>query len=135
MIVKHFKKNDFIVILEKGDHVLNSLITFSEEYTLKGAILLCGIGMLNDISIGYFNGKEYKKIKVENPMELLSMQGNLSLKENKPFWHIHCTFGNEKGMVFGGHLMSARVAVTAELFIRKCHALIREKRDNLFLLI
>ncbi len=44
--------------------------------------------------------------------ELLSMTGNLSIKDGEPFWHLHATISrreNGQEVVYGGHVADAQI--------------------------
>jgi hypothetical protein len=45
--------------------------------------------MLSDVELQYYEKGKYKTRRFKKPMELLSLQGNISLKEGKPFIHVH----------------------------------------------
>ena len=49
--------------------------------------------------------------------ELISMNGNITLRNGVPYVHVHAAIGNSQFQVFGGHLFEAKVAVTVEVFI------------------
>ena len=110
---------EYFVVFEKGEIIPDALKEFAEIEGINSAVILNGIGMLEKITIGYFNGKEYEKEYIENPMELISLQGNLSLKNKEPFWHIHAVLGGRKGVAFSGHLFSGKIAVTCEAYLKK----------------
>ena len=81
---------------------------------------LSAIGSLKKAKLGYFDiskGK-YEEIAVEDVHELLLATGNVSIKEGKPFSHIHAILGYKDGSVKGGHLLKATVFV-AELYIEE----------------
>ena len=50
-------------------------------------------------------------------LELLSFQGNVALKDGKPFLHAHITLGTHNMEVFGGHLFEMEVAAVGEFII------------------
>ena len=60
----------------------------------------------------------YQKMKIEEPMELLSMQGNLTPGPDGAFTHIHIVASDDDHVVRGGHLFEATVEVTAEIHMR-----------------
>lgn len=108
------------LILEKGEPVHESIIQVSKDLKIPGAFVT-GIGALQDVSIGYFQlkSKSYKEIILEGLVELLALNGSISWKGDKPFVHLHAVLGLEDGSVRGGHLVSAIIGVTGEIFIHK----------------
>jgi predicted DNA-binding protein with PD1-like motif len=125
----------YLVKLEKGEDIINALTKFCQEQGIKSGIVVNGIGGVSEVVLKYFNleKKEYiaKKFSGKN-FELLSLSGNISLLENKPFLHLHAVLGDEKYQVFGGHLDSAIVAVTAEIIIDPSTEFVSRKMDNKF---
>ncbi len=68
------------------------------------------IGAVTSSRIGYFdvNKKEYQYLEntaSSKPFEIASCSGNISIKNEKPFVHLHIVFADEKGNCHGGHLM------------------------------
>lgn len=58
-----------------------------------------GIGSLRNPVVGYYSEEEkrYRSIELSGTFELLSLNGNISLKDGKPFAHLHVTLGDEEG--------------------------------------
>jgi len=137
--MKKFKvKNGMFLILEVGEEVVKSITDFcAKEGIFAG--MLQGIGSLTNIELGYFDLKEkqYKKKRIKGVYELLSLSGNLSQKDDEIMPHIHVIVGNDNYDTRGGHLFSAKVAVTCEIFIMPSKGrLIRkfDKKTDLFLI-
>ncbi|MDB2426123.1 DNA-binding protein [bacterium] len=117
MITK--KSNEkYVLVLEKGEKLLETITAFAKENELKGAFL-SGIGALEDVELGYYNlhTKEYQRKMFDGgDYELLAVNANLSLKNGEPYVHAHASIAGEDFKVYGGHLFEATVAVTAEIF-------------------
>lgn len=109
----------FLLIVPKKHSITAELLKCVENAKINTASVQ-GIGSVKDIDIGYFNTTKHdyihKKFNNED-FELLSLLGDISLKDNKPFAHLHVILGNNNYQTIGGHLFSAKVAVTAELLI------------------
>jgi predicted DNA-binding protein with PD1-like motif len=72
------------------------------------------------VELGYYHleHKDYlRKTFSEMDYELISLTGNISLKDGNPYIHVHAALGDNQFRVFGGHLFEAEVAVTAEVSI------------------
>lgn len=50
-------------------------------------------------------------------MEIVSLEGNIARKDGEPILHLHTSVACEDCRVFGGHLHSADISVTAEIII------------------
>ncbi len=119
-------ERELVVRLEDGENVHERLSSLG----LAAGAVIGGIGMLRDVTLSYWTGKEYRQFHVEGPAELLSLQGNFSLKEGEPFVHLHAVLGLEDGSVRGGHLMDATVNETNEIVIRKLEGVVMERRQE-----
>ncbi len=97
---------------------------------VTAAGLVAGIGMLRDLVLGYWDGEKYVEERIAEPVELLSLQGNLGDEDGKPVLHAHLVAGKEGGEAIGGHLLSATVHNTAEiLFLRLSGVRLARRRD------
>ena len=113
------KVNDKIFVsIDKGELVNQKLLEVSEKENLTSG-WINGLGAISDIEIGYWDieKKIYIKQKFDNHYELLSLIGNVSLVNDKPFIHTHISFSDTKFKVFGGHLFDAKVIAAAEFCI------------------
>ena len=52
-------------------------------------------------------------------MEIVSMYGNISLKNGKPFVHAHVVLSDKKGNARGGHLLPGSSVFACELTIEE----------------
>ncbi len=79
-------------------------------------VVLSAVGMLECAEVGYFDGERYRKMRLEKPGEVVSLEGSVIPGEEPPF-HFHVCLGFEDGNVRGGHLFGATVKNTLELFL------------------
>jgi len=81
------------------------------------------IGAITGLKTGFYdqNVKEYVHTvyEPELPLEISSCMGNVSIKEGKPFCHIHIVASDRKGKCFGGHLMNGTKVFAAEFIIQE----------------
>jgi hypothetical protein len=109
----------FVVVLDTGEEILSSLKSFAEAQKLAGSSFKA-IGALSQVELGWFNWetKKYETaVKLEEQVELLSLIGDVALKEGKPQVHAHLVVGRSNGAAFGGHLIRAIVRPTCELIL------------------
>ena len=52
-------------------------------------------------------------------MEILSLIGNISLKDDKPFVHAHITLADQEGRAWGGHLAEGTKVFAGEFVIQE----------------
>ncbi|MBI5001719.1 MAG: DUF296 domain-containing protein [Euryarchaeota archaeon] len=105
-----------ILKLGDGEDVFNSLEIILEQYRLKGALVLSGIGMLRDFEIGYFDGKKYQNEAHEEPHELVSLHGSIST-EGGLVIHLHAALAGKDHSLIGGHLHKATACIVNEIVL------------------
>ena len=113
-------ENGFMIYVEKGEKIMGSITSFCKNNGINNA-QLSGIGAVKDIEIGSFDTKSkiYIRQNFKDTWELVSYQGNVSLKDNLPFIHAHVTISNHNLDMKGGHLFEATVAAVGEFFLKK----------------
>ena len=111
-------EDKYIVRIDKGEDVIDVLKNFCLDKEINLA-QITGIGASNLIEIGLFNvnTKEYKTKEFTGMFEITSLVGNVTVKENNPYLHIHINFSNEEGSAFGGHLVKAIISATCEIVL------------------
>lgn len=108
----------YAVIFEAGEEAVSGLSKFAKENTLGGS-RLTAIGGFQDVVLGYFelDKKDYKKIPLNEQVEVLSLVGDVALHKSEPKLHIHAVVGTPDGMAHGGHLIEAHVRPTLEVIV------------------
>jgi predicted DNA-binding protein with PD1-like motif len=117
---------DLILRMTDGEDLVGGLLGL----LVNGAVITSGIGMIREARLGYWNGHEYEEHAVSEPVELLSMQGNIAVHDGKPIVHCHVSVARRDGAVMGGHLLAATVANTAEVALRLLVAITLERRTE-----
>jgi predicted DNA-binding protein with PD1-like motif len=123
--------NVIFAVIDKGEDLFSSLYEIQKEVGFTGA-QVSGIGALKNSEIGFYHcdEKNYDKAVIEAEKELLSLSGNFTYKEGEPFFHLHTVLGNEDFTTCGGHLFSAIVAVTCEVFLQTNSMKIERKPNS-----
>ena len=113
MAMKYGLRRAFMLRALQGVDLLKYLTGFAENEDIRAG-LISVIGSLKDPVIGYYNVDEgkYEEIRLEGFYELAHGSGNISLKENKPFIHLHVILGDKNGKAYAGHLLRGEVFVT-----------------------
>jgi predicted DNA-binding protein with PD1-like motif len=104
-----------VIRFDVGEQFPETLAEWCRKEKIESAAIVAGIGMLEKIEIGRYDGREYSKEMVEPSSEILSLQGNVSMKEGKPFVHLHVSLADENLYARGGHLFNGTVSMTIEL--------------------
>ncbi len=110
------------------------LLGFVNDFAKRNNILIgtiSAIGSLRNPKIGYFDeeARQYRAIKLSGLYELVSLSGNISLKDGEPFAHIHVALGGPDGGLYGGHLVEGEVFV-AEVFLRELLGPLLERKPQ-----
>jgi len=98
-----------------------------------------GIGAVTQAKIAYYdqNKSEYINLEFSDGMEIVSLTGNISMRDGKPFIHAHIVLSDREGKTFGGYLLPGTKLFACELFIEELDGekLIRTKdgKTGLFL--
>ena len=133
--MKYEKGRTYLFRVPEDEELVSYVNEFCSKKGIKMATL-SAIGSLKKAKLGYFSieKRKYEEIDVEDVHELLLVTGNVSIKDGKPFSHIHAILGYKDGSVKGGHLIQGKVFV-AELYIEelKGNALERVPHGNLHL--
>ncbi|GAB0058202.1 hypothetical protein SIID45300_02547 [Candidatus Magnetaquicoccaceae bacterium FCR-1] len=80
-----------------------------------------GLGAVKRACLGFYDQtrREYDYLTFDAPLEIVQMVGNVSLKEEKPFVHVHITLADHAGRAFGGHLAPGTILFAAEVLIQE----------------
>jgi|InofroStandDraft_1065614.scaffolds.fasta_scaffold03105_8 predicted DNA-binding protein with PD1-like motif len=130
MEYRKFNEN-YVVRLNKGEEVITCLKELCEKEDIKLAEIT-GLGASELVEIGVFNvkTKEYNTKTFEGMFEITSLVGNVTRKDKDVYLHIHINFGDEDGIVKGGHLVQARISATSEIIVRKIDGEVGRKLSN-----
>lgn len=120
----------YAVALETGDEAVKYLSDFVRDREVEAASITA-IGAFRRAVLGYFEwqGKQYKKIPVDEQVEVLALIGDVAVSEGNPTLHIHAVLGKSDGSVAGGHLLSAEVRPTLEVIITQSPSYLRKAKD------
>ncbi|MBD3334719.1 MAG: DUF296 domain-containing protein [Candidatus Eisenbacteria bacterium] len=114
-------KDDLILVrLHPGDIMPDALDEVSRRTEITSAVIASGVGMLRDVELSYFVGQgEYATHRFEDPLELVSLSGNISLQEDGYIVHAHAALAGRDGRLVGGHLTRGAVWVTNEIVLAR----------------
>lgn len=106
------------VSLQTGDLINKSLTEISVKENISNA-WINGIGAIDSVEVGYMDvvNKKYQKRNFNDNYELISLIGNITIKDGVPFVHTHITFSDTEYKVFGGHLFDAKITATGEIIL------------------
>ncbi len=108
---------NYLLILKRGETVIASLKEFCRKEGLKNGFF-AGIGAVDQVEVAHYSveNKKYSSFKLGEPLEMISLIGNVFLgPEKELIVHAHTAFGRPNGELLGGHLVEARISGTAEI--------------------
>lgn len=128
----------FLLRLDTGEEIVGTLGAFARAHSIDAGEV-SGIGSAYGVVLGYFNrqANQYERRTVEEEVEIVSLLGNIALKEGAPFPHVHVTVSGRDYRPFSGHFFEGRTAATCELIIRPLPGYAQRTKDDatgLFLL-
>jgi uncharacterized protein len=121
----------FALVFETGDEIASVLRQFAKRQGLGGSSFQA-IGALSYAKLGWFNweAKKYDSACVLNvQVELLSLIGDIALRDGEPQVHAHAVAGRSDGIVHGGHVLVARLRPTCELILTESPTHLQKKLD------
>jgi predicted DNA-binding protein with PD1-like motif len=109
----------FILIFEIGDELAEGLLQFAKQQKLSAASFKA-VGALSAVRLGWFSweSKKYEpSVTLDEQVELLSLIGDVALKDGEPAVHAHAVIGRKDGTAHGGHLLKAHIRPTCEVVL------------------
>jgi len=133
----HYKLVDetpktFVLVFETGDELAGLLKQFASQQKLASASFKA-IGALSAVKLGWLDWrtKQYEpSVHLEEQIELLSLIGDVAVKDGEPQVHAHLVVGKRDGTAHGGHLLQAHVRPTCELVLTESPAHLRKEFDS-----
>ena len=121
----------FVLIFDTGDEIIEGLNRFAAEQSLAGSSFTA-IGALSRVKLAWFDWetKKYETaVDLDEQVELLSLIGDVAVKDSKPAVHAHVVVGRRDGSAHGGHLVEARVRPTCELVLTEAPVHLQKQID------
>jgi predicted DNA-binding protein with PD1-like motif len=121
----------FALVFDKNDEIREGLLEFANANRLADA-QVTAIGAFSEVTLGYFDreSKSYRKIPLNEQVEVLSLSGNIVQNDGRPSLHVHIVVGKADGTAHGGHLLGGRVWPTLEMVVSELPVHLRRSRDE-----
>lgn len=116
MKVVYKKDKEIVLVFKKNDDYHSELKSFLEKENINSAFFY-GIGAFLEVEIAFYNldSNEYENKKIEGPLEVASLMGNVSIMDNELIIHNHVVLGDRDFRTYSGHLVNGVVAGALEL--------------------
>jgi predicted DNA-binding protein with PD1-like motif len=109
----------FEVRFSTGDEILSGLYDFvAKNHITSGHIT--GIGGLAPGALLGWGDPElggFKKVEIKDKTEIVSLIGDISMRGETPYVHVHMVVGSADGSTKAGHLLEAHIAPVGELTV------------------
>lgn len=108
----------FVLVFQPGDAAVDEIMAFARSERVRAA-RLTAIGGFSRATLGYFdrNALAYEHVPIEDQVEVLSLLGDITVKDGEPLLHAHAVVGRRDGSTAGGHLIAGTVWPTLEVFV------------------
>lgn len=128
-----YKKYDdkYLIRLDRGDEIIESIKSICKKENIKGA-KVSGIGATNQVVIGIYelDNKKYHEKEFKEDFEITSLIGNVAMYKDDLIPHLHINLGDKNFNVKAGHLQSAIISVTGEIFLEPIEANLEKEIDE-----
>jgi predicted DNA-binding protein with PD1-like motif len=120
----------YALVFDKNDEFLADITEFVNREGITAAHFTA-IGAFSKATLGYFerDRKTYKKIPIDEQVEVLSLIGDVAMADDKPQIHAHVVVGTAEGMARGGHILAATVWPTLEVVLTEEPVYLRKRHD------
>jgi len=118
LLDEHDGLRTFVLVFETGDEAARGLAAFAKEQGLSGSHFTA-IGAFSRVVVAYFDwsSKQYRKVPIDEQVEVLSFAGDISIDKGEPKVHAHVVVGKADATAHGGHLVEGHVRPTVELML------------------
>lgn len=131
MIFSKLGSSRFVLRLEKGDDIVQTLRKFAADHRIRAGFFE-GIGSLNKAKLGHydFQTKTYKHETFEDDLEIITLSGNIAIMDKQVIPHAHATLGRRDFSVIGGHLDEDSIANMVEISLERLPGKLVKARDD-----
>jgi predicted DNA-binding protein with PD1-like motif len=108
----------FQVNFSTGDEIVSGLTDLAIKHHITSGYIT-GLGGLSTALLAFGDPKlnAFKKVPVNDKSELVSLVGDIQMRDGKPYVHLHAVVALIDGSTRGGHVMEAHVAPVAEIAV------------------
>ena len=117
----------YVVVCDPGDEAVAALTQFAQAEDLEAASI-AAVGAFEHAVVGWFDraAKDYRRIRVDEQCEVLSLLGDVAQGQDGPILHMHTVLGLSDGTTRGGHLLEGTVFPTLEAVVTETPAQLRK---------
>jgi uncharacterized protein len=109
--------------LQYGADLIDAIVQVAQEHSVTVGSLRA-IGALQRGRLSFYDqltpdphNRTYDVMELEEPLEIVSLVGTISLREGEPSVHAHACLSDSQGRCFGGHLEHGCAVFACELVL------------------
>ncbi len=115
----------YVARIDAAEDLHGAISRISDLKSERRVLILSAVGTLCDVSLRNLApsaelpivGSHWVPLTEPGPCEILSLSGDLFPMSGEPVLHLHASLGTSSGVVVGGHLDSATVFSSVEIFM------------------
>ena len=120
-----------MVRLHQDEDLFESLEGVCRACDVRTGVILSGIGMLKQAELSFYVKQgRYATVLFPEPLELVSLTGNVLLQDGEYKFHLHVVLAKDTKEAMAGHLSKGKVNVTNEIVILKTDIPALRKLDD-----
>jgi predicted DNA-binding protein with PD1-like motif len=118
----------YALVFDPGDEVISGLTAFAKDHDLDASDFTA-LGAFSSALLGFFDieQKEYRKIPINEQVEVLTLVGNVTRDKRELQVHAHTVLGCADGTTRGGHLLEGHARPTLELILTEAPVQLRRR--------
>jgi uncharacterized protein len=108
----------FAANFSTGDEIVSGLTDLAIAHGITAGYVT-GLGGLSTALLAWGDPElgAFKRIPIEDKAELVSLVGDIQMRDGKPYVHLHGVVAFKDGSTKAGHIMEAHVSPVAEISV------------------
>lgn len=130
--MKYIESDDrYVVTIARGERIIEEITRLCVREGIRNAKIE-GIGAVDKAELAHYSvaDKKYTPFRLREPLEVVSLLGNVFLGQEALIVHLHAVMGKADGELVGGHLVEARVSGACEVVITTLGTLLHKEYDE-----
>lgn len=121
---------EFVARLEHGADWREEIEEFAAREGIDAA-WFTAMGAVQDADVWFYDqdDQEYQSVTFEEPLEIASCVGNVSMLDGEQFAHTHVVLSRRSGQALAGHLNAATV-FAGEVYLRAFDESLEREHDD-----
>ena len=118
--VEFDENRNFIGRIPYGEDLYEYLTAFVQEKNIRTG-QVSAIGAVTRAKVGFYDQHNHSYIEREfnKHLEIVSLTGNVSILDDKPFVHAHILVSDDEGSSYGGHLLKGTEVFLCEFIVKE----------------